>query len=146
MKKLLCAASVACIVALFSGCAAKGTKFTEFENPKSGNAVLYVYRPTKLMGGMISYDVNVQTAEKNKVIGSLKMGGYLQTEIPAESKVTVWAETEARDEIVLNNLKPNWVYCVKSEMGWGGFVGRPHFAPVALETCKKEIAETNLSI
>ncbi|MBR8462962.1 hypothetical protein KDD93_00025 [Campylobacter sp. faydin G-24] len=141
MKKVLLLAFMAF---LFIGCSAKGPSFEKFEEPETDKALLYVYRDG-FMGAGVYYDIHVKDGDKDVTIGTLRNKGYLKTTLESNREVEIWAKTEARNSIILNT-KPNELYCIKSYVGMGFLVGHPHFEKVSIDTCKKEIIKTNLSI
>ncbi|ORI10854.1 hypothetical protein A3835_00670 [Campylobacter concisus] len=130
----------------FSGCGAKGAKFSGFETPKQDESILYVYREKGFGGSAVTYDVKVTTQNPTQtiIIGTMKNGGFLKTNLKANEEVEVWAKTEAKSSVTIET-KPNETYCVKASIGIGFLVGRPHLKQVDKQTCQKEIVETNHS-
>lgn len=57
-----------CLVAVFSGCNAKGPKFSGFETPKDDESLLYVYRPSAAVGSMVKYSIGVTSDDDNKTL------------------------------------------------------------------------------
>ncbi|MBE3022154.1 hypothetical protein [Campylobacter sp. 7477a] len=128
----------------FVGCGAKGPQFTEFKQVEADKSLLYVYRESVLAGGGVFYDIHVDTQDTNTTIGTLKHGGYLEAVIEPNIKTEIWAKTEAKETLTITP-KAKEIYCVKGGLGIGFFVGHPKLSLVDLETCKKEIAKTQLS-
>ena len=132
--------------AIFTGCGAKGEKFSGFEAPKDNNAMLYVYRPSSIVGGGVYYDVKVTTpTDKEHNLEPLKNGGYLKSEIKPNEEVEIWQESIESKTSVTIETKPKQTYCLKGDIGIGFIVGRPHLKQVDMPTCQKEMTETKLS-
>lgn len=145
MKKVSFVLSAAVAAFMFAGCSAKGPSFKEFKQAEQGKALLYVYREGGFGGSAISYDIHVDSKDKNATIGTLRPKGYLEITLDANKNYEIWAKTEAKSSLNLQT-KPNEVYCVKGSVGIGFFVGHPKLEFVNTATCKSEITQTNLSI
>src|SRR6185437_15235902 len=61
-------------------------------------AILYVYRPSNLIGALIAYDLHVD----DKVVCRVKNGKKHIIKIYKEGSIAVWAETEVRKSVKLN--------------------------------------------
>lgn len=61
-----------------AGCAATGDQFGDFSQPAKNEGILYVYRPSNFRRGGVKYTVYDVT--NNKVIGTLRNGGYIRYE------------------------------------------------------------------
>ncbi len=132
------------IAILFTGCGANGPQFTKMAEPKKDEGLVYIYRPSKFVGGGVYYRVNVTDKEnENKVIGKLVNGSYLEHN-SKKGEIEIWAETESKSSITLD-VEAGKTYCVKGEVGIGFFVGRPHLSIVNNDLCEAEIKETKLS-
>lgn len=132
------------VALLVSGCGAKGEKFQSFKNPDNGKSLIYIYRPSSFVGSGVFYDIHTSTNNnQDNVIGTLRNGGYIETEIePGE--VEVWGKTESKSSVTLD-AQANNMYCVKGTVGIGLLVGRPHLSIVSNETCALEIQSTQKS-
>lgn len=132
---------------LFIGCSVKtGAKFSQFDKPQnSKDSLIYIYRPSAFAGSAVDYDVFIENKNLGlKRIGTLGNGTYLKTLAPA-NQYEIWAKTEAKVELLLD-VKDRQIYCLKGGVGFGFFIGRPTFEWVGSEQCKKEIAETKISL
>ena len=132
------------VVIGFSGCAAKGTPFAGFKTPPSGKSNVYIYR-TSYFGAGVAPDIHQTNANTkiDKVLGSLKPKGYLETTVEPGNYI-FWARTEAKNEVALN-IQPNTNYCVKHYISMGFLVGHPQFNRVDMKTCAEEIKDTKMS-
>lgn len=133
------AATVATIV--FTGCSAKGAKFTSFEQPNDGKSMVYVYRPSSAWGWAVNYTANATEDNKTTFIGVIQNGSYGNTEVSANKEVEIWAQTESKTSITLDT-ENNKTYCIRAGVGMGLVVGRPTLEQVDIETCQKEIVDT----
>lgn len=134
---------VALSAVFFVGCGAKGAKFAGFETPKDGNAMIYVYRPSSIIGQAISYTASADTGDNNITIGNVSNGSYNKAQVPANKEVEVWAKTEAKSSVTIDT-ENNATYCIRAGLGMGWLVGRPKLEKVDMETCEKEIVKTQL--
>lgn len=130
-------------IAFFSGCSAKGAKFTAFQAPKEGNAMIYVYRPSAFLGKGVYYDAYANYGSGDELIGTISNGAYANKEVPANKEVEIWAKTEAKNSTALKTENKQ-TYCIRAGLGMGFFVGHPKFEQVDFATCQKEIVETSL--
>lgn len=126
---------------VFTGCSAKGAKFTSFEQPNDGKSMVYVYRPASGWGGAINYTVKATEDNKTIFIADIKNGSYGNAEVSANKEVEIWAKTESKTSITLDT-ESNKTYCIRAGVGMGIIVGRPTLEQVDMETCQKEIVET----
>ncbi len=122
----------------FSGCASATTPFTEFKKPQNNESVLYIYRPSKFVGGGIDYTLTNKTT--NEVLGELENGTYLENTAKLGKMVVYGKYNFLKDNEIEIEIEPNKVTCLKSYIG--GFIQNVQFEKVDLETCKKEIVET----
>lgn len=74
---------------LFSGCASATAPFSEFKTPKNNEAVLYIYRPSKFVGGGMDYTISNKTT--NEVLGELENGTYLENSVKP-GKILIYGE------------------------------------------------------
>jgi hypothetical protein len=83
-------------------------------------ALLHIYRPGSMMGAAIGYDLYmnewVMCHIKNKVKTTIK--------VTTPGSYTLWAKTEAREEIPVN-IELGREYYVRCSVSMGAFVGRP---------------------
>jgi hypothetical protein len=116
MKKLLIILLFSSMGFLFIGCSAKGPQFQSFEKPKnSNNGMLYVYRKAQLFGDALTYSVFAG----NYYIGTMKINGYANKEIPA-GIIKIYASTTTFDKgSLLVNVPKNGIVCVKTYPGLG---------------------------
>lgn len=127
-------------LALMSGCATSGPKFSKVENIPEGKGLIYIYRPSAFKGGAIFYDVNVN----DKVVTTLRSGGYFPHFANAGEN-EVWAKTEAKSSVTLD-VKPGKTYYVKGETRIGFLMGRPELTIQPPEVGAAEVAECNLLV
>ena len=123
---------------LLPGCATLGPPFQKIEKIPDNMGLVYIYRPSKLMGGAIKYEVDA-----NKVLVThLPAGGYYP--YFAKPGVTEFsAETESKSAVTID-VKAGETYYIKGTIGIGFFVGRPHLVIVSREEGAKEIAECKI--
>jgi len=122
-----------------SGCTGNGPQFTAAKQPTKGKGILYVYRPSSLMGAGMHYDVKVD----NKVIGSMDNGEYMSIELsPGRKTVSATTESTTTLPVVIQKGK---MTCVRAGIGFGVVVGRPTLEHVDNVTCLKEIKDTKKS-
>jgi len=121
-----------------SGCATLGPVYTKVDKVPEDRGLVYIYRPSGIMGSGVAYNVKVG----DNVVTTLHSGGYF----PYYSKpgeVEFWAKTESRSAVTID-VKPGQVYYLKGTLGVGFFVGRPHLLVVSADVGEKEIAECKL--
>ena len=127
---------------LFTGCGAKGPKFTEFSKPKPNQGLVYVYRPSGFVGAGVYYDIHVTNpSNPDFIAGELTNGSYLEIDVP-KGESEIWGKTEAKSSVTLD-IKEGDIQCVRGGVGIGLIVGRPILEVVDFEKCKSEILETN---
>ena len=98
-------------------------------------ALLHFYRPGKMAGFLIGYDVHVGDSVGYRA----RNGSQGQVRRRVAGPVTVWAKTEAREEIVFD-VQPGREYYVRCTIGMGALVGRPHLQQVSAAEGRKECA------
>ena len=131
-------------VLFLSGCGASGQQFSQFATPKQDRGLVYVYRPSSMLGGGVYYDIHVTNSSNTDFIaGELVNGSYVQIDIPS-GESEIWGKTESKSSITLD-VKKGETYCVKGGVGIGFLVGRPNLEIVDMATCKTEIVETKLT-
>ena len=96
-------------------------------------ALLHFYRPGKMTGFLIGYDVHVGDSVGYRARNGSR--GDVRRRVPGP--VAVWAKTEAREEIVLD-VRPGREYYVRCTLGMGALVGRPHLQQVSVAQGRKE--------
>jgi hypothetical protein len=144
-KNLIRIALIGITSIMISGCTAKGPQFNGFKKPTQGKANVYIYRTSLLAPQSTPYinEKNLRTGEKN-IVGYIKPNGYIMTTIKPGT-YEFWARTEVKNEIYLT-AKANNIYCIKHYMSFGFFSPHPQFKLVDMKKCKKEIAQTRLSL
>ncbi|WP_225072842.1 DUF2846 domain-containing protein [Desulfuromonas sp. CSMB_57] len=124
-------------LALLAGCANLGHVYQEELVPQN-KGVVYIYRPSRFIGGGVSYDVKVGETP----VTTLYNGGYFPY-FSDPGEVEFWAKTESRSAVTLD-IKAGETYFVKGTVGVGLLVGRPHLTVVPNEAAGKEIADCKL--
>lgn len=130
-------------VAMFlSGCGAAGQPFSQFATPKQDQGLVYVYRPSSVLGMGVYYDIHVTNPTNPDLIaGELVNGSYVEVDVPVGEN-EIWGRTESKTSVTLD-VKNGETYCVKGGVGIGFFIGRPNFEIVDMQTCQTEIVGTN---
>jgi len=100
--------------------------------------MLYIYRPSSLLGIGVYYDVH-DSAQQDKVLGTLENDTIIAKEIPPGPR-KIWARTEVKDETYID-AKPNKIECIKGSVGFGIIVGHPQLHVVDKATCENDIRE-----
>ena len=128
--------------ALFlSGCGASGQPFSQFATPKQDQGLVYVYRPSSVLGMGVSYDTHVTNPTSADLIaGELVNGSYVEVDVPVGEN-EIWGRTESKSSVTLD-VKNGETYCIKGGVGIGFLVGRPNVEIVDMQTCQTEIVGT----
>lgn len=134
MKKL----KLALLVCLLSACSNLGDKFDAPIKPANNEALVYFYRPSRLFGSAISYDIK----DNNKTVTNLPNGGYYPYKTNAGQK-TFTARTESEEEIHLS-LENGKTYFIRGKIHMGFLVGSPSLRLVDSTKALKEIQECNI--
>ena len=125
-----------------SGCGASGQPFSQFATPKQDQGLVYVYRPSSVLGMGVYYDIHVTNPTNPDLIaGELVNGSYVEVNVPVGEN-EIWGRTESKTSVTLD-VKNGEIYCVKGGVGIGFFIGRPNFEIVDMQTCQTEIVGTN---
>lgn len=125
-----------------SGCGASGQPFSQFATPKQDQGLVYVYRPSSVLGMGVYYDIHVTNPTNPDLIaGELVNGSYVEVDVPVGEN-EIWGRTESKTSVTLD-VKNGETYCVKGGVGIGFFIGRPNFEIVDMQTCQTEIVGTN---
>ena len=119
---------------LLGGCATLGPAYAPEASVPSDRATIYIYRESGVIGGGVSYMVNVNDLP----LAALPSGGYFVYHA-APGELELSAKTEAKTSITLD-AKAGEVYYVKGTIGIGVFVGHPHLVLVSKEVGAKDIA------
>jgi hypothetical protein len=98
-------------------------------------ALLHFYRPGKMAGFMIGYEVHVADSVKYRA----RNGSQAEVRRLVPGPVTVWAKTEAREEITLD-VQPGREYYVRCTIGMGAVVGHPRLQQVTVSEGRRESA------
>jgi hypothetical protein len=88
-------------------------------------ALLCLYRPGTFNGSALNVRVHVN----GDLVSRMRNNSRQMVKLYKEEIVTVWAETEKRDEVELD-IKFGEVYFVKAEIGMGLMVGRPQLTHI----------------
>ncbi|MHC3993575.1 hypothetical protein ACXWTF_01980 [Thiomicrolovo sp. ZZH C-3] len=131
------------VLFVFSGCAGKGEAFTTFKEPINDNGLLYIYRPDRFTGIVVSYDI--KDKHSLEVIGTLRNASFISKSLPAGRYTLVTPS----DELVVT-IKKNEITCITSYIDMINDLGigfATHvLKPVSMTQCKDEIKQTNESL
>jgi hypothetical protein len=97
-------------------------------------AVIHLYRPGKMTGFAIGYDVRVNDSVAYRARNSSRLDLRHRP-----GTLVLSAKTEAREELTLAT-EPGREYFVRCTIGMGALVGRPHLAQVSVEQGRRETA------
>jgi uncharacterized ubiquitin-like protein YukD len=95
-------------------------------------AVLNIYRPKKMTGSMLEYDLRLGD---EWVLCKVKNNTWTSVEVSQTGRQKIWAKTEARAEAFLD-IEPGQVYYIRCGVKMGIMVGRP-----SIEIVPNEIGE-----
>ncbi len=125
-------------VLLLYSCASLGPAFQKVDKVPDNIGLVYIYRPSSIVGSAISPDIKVGET----VITTLYNGGYYSY-FAKPGEVEFWAKTESTSSVTLD-IKAGQTYYIKGTVGIGFFVGRPHLMVVTPDVGEKEIAACKL--
>lgn len=113
-----------------------------FHDIDKTTSFFYFYRPFKILGMAIKYDIYLN--ENN--IGKLGIRQSCKAKITQTREVEVWARTEISKGFKIN-VEPGASYYIKCGISWGLFVGRPKLKLIPPEIGKLEyyLIENKLS-
>jgi hypothetical protein len=97
-------------------------------------ALIHLYRPGKMAGFAIGYDVRVNDSVAYRARNSSRLD--LQHR---PGTLLLSAKTEAREELTLT-AEPGHEYFVRCTIGMGALVGRPHLVQVSVAEGRRETA------
>lgn len=117
---------------------ATGPKFTKIEIIPENMGLVYIYRPGKVMGAAVSYQIKANGVPITRV----NPGGYYAY-LAKPGEIEFLAKTESSSSITID-VKPGETYYIKGTVGVGFFVGRPHLVLVPTEVGEKEIEKCKL--
>jgi hypothetical protein len=126
------------LLAALASCATLGPPFQPLASIPSGKAVVYIYRPPKLVGSAISFTVN---AGELPVI-TLSNGGYFPY-IAEPGRISFWAKTETTSFVIID-VAAGTEYFLKGTIGVGILVGRPQLEQVHPTLGRLEILDCKL--
>ena len=121
---------------LFLGaCAPLGPQFEKLAEPEKDSALIYYYRPGRIIGGAVRYDVH----ENGKRITTLYNGGYTLHKSHAGNKhIDATTETTSVLDFTAEN---NNRYVVRGQVGMGILIGRPKLTLVDEKEAIEEIKD-----
>ena len=125
-------------IMIFQSCAARGPVFQKIETIPENISLVYIYRPEKFIGALVSYDIKAG----DEYVVNLQNGGYFPY-ITKPRPVEFWAETEAKSSVSLV-IKPGREYYIRGTVVAGIFIGRPKLEVVSPENAKQEILKCKL--
>jgi hypothetical protein len=123
---------------LVGGCASVGPPYQRVEKIPDGMGVVYLYRPSHLVGGGAAYKVK---AGDTPIVTMYNGGYYPYFTKPGEVELS--AKTESTSSVTVD-VKPAESQYVKCTVGVGFFIGRPHLMVVAPEQAEPEIVKCRL--
>lgn len=115
-----------------------GPAFQKTEKISDNVGLVYIYRPSKFIGGGVSYDVRANGV----VVTTLYNGGYYPY-LAKPGEIEFSAKTESTSAVTID-IKAGQTYYIKGTVGIGIIVGRPHLMIVPAEVGEKEIVECKL--
>jgi hypothetical protein len=136
-------ATVLAAFILLTGCGAGRVSSSEYydnEEPQEEMfqlqddcALLHIYRPGSMMGAIISYNLNLN----EWVLCRVKNKSKTTVKVTEPGEYTLWAKTEATEEIPIN-IEMGKEYYIRCGVGMGIAVGRPEILIVDSQTGKYE--------
>lgn len=132
----------AVFLVILSGCSATGPVYQKVDSVPDGQALVYIYRPGKFIGGGVVYDVHAGSVTDDTEIVELRSGGYYPYFAPP-GELQLWAKTESMTSLTLDLNAGDRRY-VKGTVGVGFLVGRPKLTEVDEQTGAREIKECKL--
>jgi hypothetical protein len=138
MKPLRWVLLVLGLLAALAGCATLGPPFQSLTSIPPGKAVVYIYRPPKLVGSAISFTVNAGELP----VATLSNGGYFPY-IAEPGRIDFWAVTETTSFVILD-VAAGMEYYLKGTIGMGILTGRPHLEQVHPALGRLEILDCKL--
>ncbi|MBF9143780.1 hypothetical protein [Hymenobacter properus] len=141
MPRLLCALFAVSVATCFAGCSPKmGASLTAEQLSAAlpagtPYAVVHLYRPGRMTGFAIGYDVRLN----DSVVYRARNSSRLDLQRSKPGPVLLSAKTEARSELTLT-VEPGREYYVQCSIGMGALVGRPHLQQVSVAQGTKELA------
>jgi hypothetical protein len=140
MRRVISQVAAAILLCTAIGCAPTlGDVYKKVETLPSAKALVYIYRPSGIMGGAVYYDVKAN----GKVVTTLYRGSYYPY-VTDPGEIEFSAKTEASDEVTID-AKANQTYFLRGSVGLGFFVGHPHLTVVSAEQAETEIFDCKLA-
>ena len=99
-------------------------------------AVLHLYRPGRVAGFAIGYDVRLN----DTVVYRARNGSQGEVHRLKPGPVLLLAKTEAREELTVD-LQPGREYFVRCALGAGVLVGRPYLQQVRVSEGRRQLAD-----
>lgn len=93
---------------------------TSSRKNEEDEAKLYVYRPAKLVGIMINYDIYTDSVKIGRAVSSKAF----ETDILPYRTIEIWAKTEVKRSVTLQ-AEPGKAYYLRCGLRWGVLVGHP---------------------
>ncbi len=121
-------------ISLFAGCAS--VKYADKPatlTPQPDKGLVYFYRETAFVGGMISYKIK----ETDVQIGALANGTYFAVQA-APGAHTYTASTESTESIIVS-VEAGKTYYVRGGVNMGFMAGRPSLTEVTESEAKNKI-------
>lgn len=122
-----------CFMCFLSACGSLGHKFDGLQKPEANEALIYYYRPSKIIGSAISYDVK----ENGNKVTTLYNGGYYPHKTTAGQKL-ITAKTEVAEQISFP-VEEGQTYFVRGKVNMGVLAGHPSLKLVPQDKALKEI-------
>jgi len=120
-------ASYAALLVFVTSCASveKDTGSVAQDRPGPGKALIYFYRPRRMMGMAVGFDVR----EGDRKLGGLPNGSYFVYHVIPGTH-TFSAATEVTKTVTIN-VRAGQTYYIEGTLGMGAFVGRPELTIVS---------------
>jgi hypothetical protein len=124
------------LLAIVTGCASveRDTASITQDRPKPGRALIYFYRPRRVMGMAVGFGV----WEGDRKIGGLPNGSYFVYDASLGTH-TFSASTEVTKTVTIN-VQPGRTYYIEGTLGMGAFVGRPELTIVSEQQGPSDVA------
>ncbi len=124
------------------------------KQPPEGQARIYAFRPSRFAGGGVRYFVSghynkftyqrpFANLDDTFFILRSENGAGNFVDIERLEPITLYAQTEAAETLSFTPVA-NRIYCLRTSVIPGAWVGRPKFDLLSQKTCEQEIKSINM--